>query len=200
MREVRIESLEKLEVTEDEVRILVNSDLTLVFPHSLWENAISEASSPSSPDPRELEELHNLKVRLKEHAGQNSFTTVLEDVPLSGSLGDEDPEWQFDLVLRSAGMFAMTTGYLFLPAVTPKHVSRFGAKLEEDDFVEQAYLVGAVAETRSLAAGDERLKVLSIRERRCSSSRFELAPELWQVLSEKLGWSNVEPVAPIRGA
>jgi hypothetical protein len=196
MREVRIESLEKLEVTDGEVRILANSDLTLVFPHSLWENAISEASSPSGPNPQELEELQNLKVRLKEHAGQNSFTTVLEDVPLGG----EDPEWQFDLVLRSAGMFAITTGYLFLPAVTPKHVSRFGAKLEEDNFVEQAYLVGAVAETRSLAAGNERLKVLSIRERRCSSSRFELAPELWQVLSEKLGWSNVEPVAPIRGA
>jgi hypothetical protein len=43
------------------------------------------------------------------------------------------------------------------------------------------------------------LKALSIRGKRCSSSRFELAPELWQVLSEKLGWKNVEPVAPPMG-
>jgi hypothetical protein len=26
-------------------------------------------------------------------------------------------------------------------------------------------------------------------------SRFELTPELWQVLSEELGWNDVEPVA-----
>ena len=65
---------------------------------------------------------------------------------------------------------------------------------EEDDFVEQAYLVGAVADRQALAAGDARLKALSIRARRCSSSRFELAPELWQVLSEDLGWKNVEHV------
>jgi hypothetical protein len=57
-----------------------------------------------------------------------------------------------------------------------------------------------VAEDRALAAGDDRLKALSIRGRRCSSSRFELAPELWQVLSEDLGWNDVEPVAPAMGA
>jgi hypothetical protein len=27
-------------------------------------------------------------------------------------------------------------------------------------------------------------------------SSFELTPELWQVLSEELGWNDVEPVAP----
>jgi hypothetical protein len=31
-----------------------------------------------------------------------------------------------------------------------------------------------------------------VRGRRCSTSRFEMAPELWQVLSEELGWENVE--------
>jgi hypothetical protein len=68
-------------------------------------------------------------------------------------------------------------------------------RLDEDAFVEQAYIVGVLAEVEAFAAGDERLKALSIRGRRCSSSRFELAPELWQVLCEKLGWRNVEPVA-----
>jgi hypothetical protein len=99
-------------------------------------------------------------------------------------------------VLRPAGMFAATTGYVFLPVILQEHVAEFGAQLEEDDFVEQAYLVGAVADRLALAAGDESLKALSIRGRACSVSRFELAPELWQVLSEELGWNDVEPAAP----
>jgi len=197
MREVKIESLEKLEVTEGEVRILANSgELVLIFPHALWENAISESSSSPEPTPEELGELQTLKRRLKEYAEENSFATVLEVVP-SGGLGSDQ---QLDLVLRPAGMFAVTTGYVFLPVVLPEHMARLGVSLEEETFVEQAYLVGAVAETQALAAGDDRLKALSIRGRRCSSSRFELAPELWQVLSEDLGWRDVEPVAPAMGA
>ncbi|HKZ27698.1 MAG TPA: hypothetical protein VJ086_07385 [Rubrobacteraceae bacterium] len=35
-----------------------------------------------------------------------------------------------------------------------------------------------------------------MRGRRCSSSRFELAPELWQVLAER-GWDDIEPVASV---
>jgi len=197
MREVKIESLEKLEVTEGEVRILANSgELVLIFPHALWENAISESSSSPEPTPEELGELQTLKRRLKEYAEENSFATVLEVVP-SGGLGSDQ---QLDLVLRPAGMFAVTTGYVFLPVVLPEHMARLGVSLEEETFVEQAYLVGAVAEAQALAAGDDRLKALSIRGRRCSSSRFELAPELWQVLSEDLGWRDVEPVAPAMGA
>jgi hypothetical protein len=197
MREVRVESLEKLEVTEGEVRILANSgDLALVFPRTLWESAITGASSPSEPTPKELEELMALKRLLKEHAEENSFATVLEDVPC----GSESSGQQFDLVLQPAEMFAATTGYLFLPEVLPEHMALLGASLERDTFVEQAYIVGAMAEIQALAAGDERLKALSIRGKRCSSSRFELAPELWQVLSERLGWKNVEPVAPPMGA
>jgi hypothetical protein len=197
MREVKIESLEKLEVTEGEVRILANSgELVLIFPHALWENAISESSSSPEPTPKELGELQTLKRRLKEYAEENSFATVLEVVP-SGGLGSDQ---QLDLVLRPAGMFAVTTGYVFLPVVLPEHMARLGVSLEEETFVEQAYLVGAVAEAQALAAGDDRLKALSIRGRRCSSSRFELAPELWQVLSEDLGWRDVEPVAPAMGA
>jgi hypothetical protein len=177
--------------------MLANSgDLVLIFPHALWEDAISQSSSSPEPTSEELGELQTLKQRLKEYAEENSFATVLELVP-SGGLGSDQ---QLDLVLRPAGMFAVTTGYVFLPVVLPEHMARLGVSLEEETFVEQAYLVGAVAETQALAAGDDRLKALSIRGRRCSSSRFELAPELWQVLSEGLGWRDVEPVAPAMGA
>jgi hypothetical protein len=192
MPEMRVKSLEKVEVTDSEVRILANSgDLALVFPRALWESALTEVSSPSEPTSRELEELMTLKRLLKEHAEENSFATVLEDVPCGGKNSGQ----QFDLVLRPAEIFAATTGYLFLPVVLPEQMALLRASLEEDVFVEQAYIVGALAESQAFATGDERLKALSIRGRRCSSSRFELAPELWQVLSEKLGWRNVEPVA-----
>ena len=192
MPEMRVESLEKVEVTDSEVRILANSgDLALVFPRALWEGALTEVSFSSEPTSRELEELMTLKQLLKEHAEENSFATVLEDVPCGGKNSGQ----QFDLVLRPAEIFAATTGYLFLPVVLPEQMALLRASLEEDVFVEQAYIVGALAESQAFATGDERLKALSIRGRRCSSSRFELAPELWQVLSEKLGWRNVEPVA-----
>jgi hypothetical protein len=196
MREVRVTSFERFEATDGEVRIVANSgDLVLIFPRELWESMPTELSSSSShlePATEELEELVELRERLEAHARENSFATVLEGVPLGG----EDPDWQFDLVLRPAGMFAATTGYVFMPLILPEHVADFGARLEEDDFVEGAYLVGAVADQRALAAGDESLRVLSIRRRSCSVSRFELAPELWRVLSEELGWNDVEPVAP----
>lgn len=196
MREVKVTSLEKIEATNGEVRIFANSgDLTFVFPQALWESALKEGLPPSEPTPGELKELETLKQQLEEHARENSFATVLQDVPCS-----VDADQQFDLVLRPAGLFAVTTGYVFLPVVSPEHVARFGAGLEEDNLVEQAYVVGAVADQRALATGDEGLKALSVRGRRCSVSRFELASELWQVLSEKLGWNNVEPVAPQIGA
>jgi hypothetical protein len=196
MREVRVTSFERFEAMDGEVRIIANSgDLVLIFPRELWESMPTEVSSPFSPSEpatEELEELVKLRERLEEHAREDSFATVLERVPLGG----EEPDWQFDLVLRPAGMFAATTGYVFLPVVLPEHVAEFGARLEEDDFVEGAYLVGAAADQRALAAGDESLKVLSIRGRNCSVSRFELAPELWQVLSDELGWNDVAPVTP----
>jgi hypothetical protein len=193
MREVRVTSLQRLEATNGEVRILANSgDLTLVFPREVWESALTETVSPQEPTPEELEKLLSLKRRLKEHARENSFATVLEEVPC----GDEGSGQQLDLVLRPAGMLAVTTGYLFLPVVRAEHMVRLRAALEEDSFVEGAYLIGAVAEGEALAAGDEGLKALSMRGRRCSSSRFELAPELWQVLAER-GWDDIEPVAPV---
>jgi hypothetical protein len=193
MREVRVTSLERFEATDGEVRILANSgDLALVFPREVWERALSETISPQEPTPEEIEELLALKQQLKEHARENSFATALEEVPC----GDSDSDYQLDLVLRPAGMLAVTTGYLFLPVVRAEHMARLRTALKEDGFVEGAYLVGAVAEEGALAAGDEGLKALSVRGRRCSSSRFELAPELWQVLAER-GWDDLKPVAPV---
>ena len=193
MREVRVTSLERFEATDGEVRILANSgDLALVFPREVWERALSETTSPQEPTPEEIEDLLALKQRLKEHARENSFATALEEVPC----GDSDSDYQLDLVLRPAGMLAVTTGYLFLPVVRAEHMARLRTALEEDGFVEGAFLVGAVAEEGALAAGDEGLKALSVRGRRCSSSRFELAPELWQVLAER-GWDDLKPVAPV---
>jgi hypothetical protein len=193
MREVRVTSLERFEARDGEVRILANSgDLALVFPREVWERALTETIPSQEPTPEEIEELLALKQRLKEHARENSFATALDEVPC----GDSDSDYQLDLVLRPAGMLAVTTGYLFLPVVRAEHMARLRTALEEDGFVEGAYLVGAVAEEGALAAGDEGLKALSVRGRRCSSSRFELAPELWQVLAER-GWDDLKPVAPV---
>ena len=193
MREVRVASLQRLVATDGEVRILANSgDLALVFPRVVWESALAETVSPQEPTPEELEELLALKQRLKDYARENSFATVLEEMPCGNGGSDQ----RFDLVQRPAGMLAATIGYLFLPVVRAEHMARLRTALEEDGFVEGAYLVGAVAEEEALAAGGEGLKALSVRGRRCSSSRFELAPELWQVLTEA-GWDNVEPVASV---
>ncbi len=66
MREVRVESLERLEITGGEIRILANSgDLSLVFPHLVWEKVLAEYSSPSEPSQSELEALMALKQVLK---------------------------------------------------------------------------------------------------------------------------------------
>ncbi len=192
MQEVRVKSLDGLEATDGGVRVLANSgELALVFSREVWE-ALAEASPPPEPDAAELEELEELRRGLEEHAAENGFATVLAGVPCGG----EKSGLTLDLVLRPSGMFAATTGYAFLPVVRAEHVARFGVGLDEDTFVEQAYLVGAVAEEAALAAGDDSLKTLSIRDRRCSSSRFELAPELWRVLSERLGWRDVKLVSP----
>lgn len=193
MREVRVESLDKLELADGEVRLVANSgELALVFGEGTWE-AIGGLSLSLEPRPEELEELESLRSGLAEYARANRFATVVEDVPC-GVSGES-----FDLVLRPSGPFALTTGYVFAPVVTHESVARLEACLLGESFVEGAYLVGAVAEERAFTgdSGDEGVKVLSVRGRACSSSRFELAPELWRVLSEEMGWRNVEPVAPV---
>jgi hypothetical protein len=78
-------------------------------------------------------------------------------------------------------------------------MGRIGGSLEDDDLVEQAYVIGAVADPGALAAGDDNLKALSVRGRRSNTSRFEMAPELWHTLHERLGWKNVETFVNEKG-
>ena len=194
MREVRVESLDGLETAGDGVRLVANSgELSLVFGPGVWE-AIGGLSLPLEPSPEELAELESLRRGLAEHARANAFASIVEDVPCGGDGSGEG----FDLVLRPSGPFAFTTGYVFAPVVRQEHVARLTACFSGESFVEGAYLVGAVAEEGAFLGGDEGVKVLSVRGRSCSSSRFELAPELWRVLSEGLGWRNVEPVGSER--
>ena len=152
---MRVTSLDGFEATDGGVRVLANSgELALVFPREIWE-ALAQAPLPSEPDAAELEELAALRRGLEEYAAEHGFATVLADVPCGG----EDSGQTFDLVLRPTGMFAATTGYAFLPVVRAEHVARLGVSLDEDTFVEQAYLVGAVAEEAAAAGhlGDDSL-------------------------------------------
>ena len=194
MQEVRVESLEGLEARGGQVRLSVNAgSLSIVFPGEVWDRIIANAPASTEPAPEELSELDLLKANLEGHAREHSFNSVLADVACG------DSGLAYDLVLRPGGLFAMTTGYHFAPVVGPDLVASIGASLAGDRFVEQAYVVGAVAEEEALLSGDEALRVLSVRGRRCSASRFEMPPELWQVLSGRLGWRDVETVATREG-
>jgi hypothetical protein len=195
MREVRVESLEKLEVSGGQTRLSANSGgLSIVFPREIWERILAEAPAHEGPEQGELEELDGLKRELKAHAEEHAFETVIEGVQCGG-----DPGLEYDLVLRPAGLYAMTTGYHFAPVVGPDLMARIGGSLGDDDLVEQAYVIGAVASLDALAAGDDNLKALSVRGRRCTSSRFEMATELWHTLHERLGWNNVETFVSEKG-
>jgi hypothetical protein len=190
MQEVRVESLEKLEALGGRMRLSANAGtLSIVFSKEVWDHLLANAPTLEEPAPEELGELGLLGEQLEEHAKEHHFNSVLRGVQCGGS------GLEYDLVLRPAGLFAMTTGYHFAPVVGPELVSRIGASLEGDALVEQAYVIGAVAGDEALAAGDEATRVLAVRGRRCSASRFEMPPELWQVLSGRLGWRNVDTVA-----
>ena len=190
MQEVTVESLEGLERHGDRVRLSANAgSLSIVFSRAVWERATSEATFPAEPTVEELAELGEIRARLRRYATANSFKTVRENVRCAGNASA--PE--YDLVLEPSGLFAATTGYLFAPVVGGDLVDRVAAGLEEG-VVEQAYLVGAVVDDGALAAGGEFLKALSVRGRKCGASRFEMPPELWQVLSGGLGWRDVQTV------
>jgi hypothetical protein len=193
MREVRVESLDGLETAGGEVRLSTNSGgLRIVFPKGIWESLFAAVPAPEEPTPQEIEALRDLRRELEAHAREHGFSTVLEGVQCGDGL-------EYDLVLRPASLYAATTGYHFAPVVGADLMARFAAGLEDDRFVEQAYVIGAVAEPDALAAGDENLRALSVRGRRCGASRFEMAPELWQVLSERLGWDDVKTPATEKG-
>jgi hypothetical protein len=187
MQEVRVESLDGLEVRGSELRLSANAGrLRIVFPREVWDHVLMSAEASEEPDATELEELYDLKERLKAHAAEQAFEIALDRVGLG------EPGLDYDLVLRPGGLLAVTTGYLFAPVIERELMDRIGACLAGDRLVEQAYAIGAVASEGALAVGDDNLKALSVRGRRCSTSRFEMAPELWQVLAEGLGWDNVE--------
>jgi hypothetical protein len=187
MQEVRVESLEGLEMRGRELRLSANAGrLSIVFPREIWDHVLMSAEASEEPDAAELEELYDLKEKLKVHAEEHAFETALEGI------GVGEPGLDYDLVLRPAGLLAVTTGYLFAPVVERELMVRIGAGLAGNDLVEQAYAIGAVADEGALLAGDDNLKALSVRGRRCSTSRFEMAPELWHTLCEGLGWDNVE--------
>ena len=190
MQEVRVESLEKLEALGGEVRLSANAGtLRIVFSKVVWDHLLANVPTLEEPAPEELAELGLLGEQLEEHAREHHFNSVLGGVQCGGS------GLEYDLVLRPAGLFAMTTGYHFAPVGGPELVSSIGASLEGGGVVEQAYVIGAVADDEALAAGDEATRVLAVRGRRCSASRFEMPPELWQVLSGRLGWRDVDTVA-----
>ncbi|HKH09547.1 MAG TPA: hypothetical protein VKA73_00250 [Rubrobacter sp.] len=187
MQEVRVESLEGLERRGGRVLLSANAgSLSIVFPEEVWERATADAVPGQEPTPDELSELEEIRARLERHATDNLFRTVLKNARYAG----EGPALEYDLVLEPSGLLAATTGYLFAPVVDRDLVERVG--LGGGGAVEQAYLIGAVADDAALAAGDEALKILSVRGRRCGASRFEMPPELWQVLSRGLGWRDVE--------
>jgi hypothetical protein len=189
MQEVRVESLEGLERREGRVRLSANAgSLSIVFPEELWERATADAVPIQEPTPEELSELDEIRARLERHAREHSFKTVLKSV---GHFGEGSAP-EYDLVLEPSGLLAATTGYVFAPVVGRELVERVRALLGRGGAVEQAYLIGAVADDAALAAGDDALKALSVRGRRCGASRFEMPPELWQVLSRGLGWRDVE--------
>ena len=189
MQEVRVESLEGLERRGGRVLLSANAgSLSIVFPEEVWKHATAYAVPGQDPTPEELSELEEIRARLERHARENLFRTVLKNARYAG----EGPALEYDLVLEPSGLLAATTGYLFAPVVDRDLVERVGLVLEGG--VEQAYLIGAVADDDALAAGNEALKALSVRGRRCGASRFEMPPELWQVLSRGLGWRDVETV------
>jgi hypothetical protein len=194
MREVRVESLDGLEKAGDELRLSANGGaLSIVFPRKVWEDILHHAPGDEAPAEDELKELESIRRRLEALAEGDGFEEVLRAVPCrNGDPGAGRERVEYDLVLRPAGLFAVTTGYHFAPVVGEELAAAIGSGLRRDTRVEQAYAIGAVASEGALRLGDENLKVLAVRGRRCSTSRFEMTPELWRVLSEGLGWRNVE--------
>lgn len=194
MHEVRVESLDKLESLGGEIWISANSgdgnEVNIVFPKNVWDEILREASDSNEPTEAELEEWSDLSHRLASFAKEHSFETILEGVPCG------ETDLSYDLVLRSNELYAVTTGYFFTPTLEAETAQKLRAALEADSFVEQAYAIEAVADDGAFAFGDDDLKVVSVRGRKSTASRFEMAPELWRTLSEKLGWTDIETIIP----
>jgi hypothetical protein len=192
MQEVRVDSLDKLEAHGGCMRLSANSGALLIdFTQEVWDNLLANAPTFNEPTPEELAEMARMGEQLEVIAEEETFGSMLRDMTCG------DSGLRYDLVLRPSELFAMTTGYFFAPVVDAGLVARIGTGLG-DESVEQAYVVGAVADEEALLSGDENLRVLSVRGRSCSTSRFEMPPELWQVLSGRLGWRDVHTITTRR--
>jgi hypothetical protein len=192
MQEVRVDSLDKLEAHGGCMRLSANSGALLIdFTQEVWDNLLANDPTFNEPAPEELAEMARMGEQLEVIAEEETFGSMLRDMPCG------DSGLRYDLVLRPSELFAMTTGYFFAPVVDAGLVARIGTGLG-DESVEQAYVVGAVADEEALLSGDENLRVLSVRGRSCSTSRFEMPPELWQVLSGRLGWRDVHTITTRR--
>ena len=61
MQEVRVESLDGLEVRGSELRLSANAGrLRIVFPREVWDLVLMSAEASEEPDAAELEELYDL--------------------------------------------------------------------------------------------------------------------------------------------
>lgn len=191
MQRLKVQSLQNVEMAGREVRLHLNEgELTLIFPREIWEHVTDTPYSPE-PTPEELEDLQRLKEHLFTYARENNFATVLEDYPSNNGV--------FELVLRPEGFLAVSTAYFFTPVARTGDIEWVSASLPEDPVIEQAYVVSVVADPQALEMGSDEVQVLCMRDRRCTSSRFEMASELWQVLSDKMAWENVKPFPLERG-
>ena len=124
MQEVRVESLDGLEMSGGQMRLSANSgSLSIVFPKEVWDHILASAPAAEEPDAVELGELAELKGQLKAFAEEHSFKTIREAVRC-GEFAIE-----YDLVLRPAGLFAVTTGYHFAPVVDRDLMEKLGACL-----------------------------------------------------------------------
>src|SRR5918995_4874361 len=102
MQEVRVESLDGLEMRGSELRLSANAGrLRIVFPKEIWDHVLTSAETSDEPDAAELEELYAIKETLKAHAEEQSFESALEGVQVRG------PGLEYDLVLRPAGLLAV---------------------------------------------------------------------------------------------
>ena len=98
MQELRVESLEKLEVSGEQTRLWANSGgLSIVFPREIWERILADAPAPEVPEQGELEELDALKKEIRAYAEEQAFETILG----GDRCGDSGIE--HDLVLWRAG-------------------------------------------------------------------------------------------------
>jgi hypothetical protein len=93
MQEVRVESLEKLEVLVDETRLSANSGaLHIVFSKEVWDH-LTNIPASEEPEAAELQELERLREHLKAFAEDNSFAAILKGSGAARTNGRPSTTW-----------------------------------------------------------------------------------------------------------